>query len=272
MDPELEPFLSLFPPADLSDPPTSRKQLAELVASVPEPYTANLEIEDRAVPGEPDVPVRIYRPNQAQGAIIWLHGGGFVMGDLGTEHPWAAMLANGSGATVISVGYRLAPENPFPAANDDAYATLTWAAEYAAELRIDPERIAIGGHSSGAGIAAVAPSCAAQWRDEGAFHRVVRWKAPIESGEVEDEVEGGGPAVGAVLDVHQQGRVEDGVRVVAGFAGKYSWVVRIGWRNVARRVRRSSSVISEPPFGGNDAKWCGPLRAGGLAAEVHCSG
>lgn len=153
MDPELEPFLSLFPPADLSDPVTARKNLAELAASLPAD-TADLEIQDRTVPGEPDVAVRIYRPQQARGAVVWLHGGGFVMGDLDTEHPAAAWIAGGSGAAVISVGYRRAPEHRFPAALDDAYAALTWTAENAAELGIDPDRIAVGGHSAGGGLAA----------------------------------------------------------------------------------------------------------------------
>lgn len=154
MDPELEAFLALLPPADLSDPAVARKNLAELAAATPVPETSDMEIEDRTVPADPEVPVRIYRPHQAQGAIIWLHGGGWVMGDLDTEHPWAVRLADGSGAVVISVGYRLAPEHRFPAALDDAYAVLTWAARHADELGIDPERIAVGGHSAGAGLAA----------------------------------------------------------------------------------------------------------------------
>jgi acetyl esterase/lipase len=163
MDPELEPFVSLFPPADLSDPVTSRERLAKLIAGVPAPDTTGLRIENRTVPGDPDVPVRIYRPHQSPGAIVWLHGGGFIMGDLDTEHPWATMLARGSGVTVISVDYRLAPEHPFPAALDDVCAVLTWTAEHAAELGIDPERIAIGGHSAGAGLAA---AVALRARDE----------------------------------------------------------------------------------------------------------
>ena len=154
MDPELEPFIPLFPPADLTDPVTARKDLAELAAAVPAPDTAGMEIQDRTVPADPEVAVRIYRPRRAQGAIVWLHGGGFVMGDLDTEHPWAARLADGSGAVVISVGYRLAPEHRFPAALDDAYAVLTWTAEHAAELGIDLARNAVGGHSAGAGLAA----------------------------------------------------------------------------------------------------------------------
>src|SRR4029453_9395297 len=163
MDPELEAFIPLFPPADLTDPVTARKNLATLAASVPALDTTDLQIEDRTVPADADVAVRIYRPHKAQGAIVWLHGGGFVMGDLDTEHPAATRLADGSGAAVISVGYRRAPEHRFPAAPDDAYAVLAWTAEHAAELDIDPGRIAVGGHSAGAGIAA---AVALRARDE----------------------------------------------------------------------------------------------------------
>jgi acetyl esterase/lipase len=154
IDPELEPLLPLFPPADLTDPVTARKNLAELASAVPAADTTGMQIEDRRVPADPDVPVRVYRPHHAQGAIVWLHGGGFVMGDLETEHSWAARLAADSSAVVISVGYRRAPENRFPAALDDSYAALAWAAKHAAELGIDPERISVGGHAAGAGLAA----------------------------------------------------------------------------------------------------------------------
>ncbi len=154
IDPELEASISLFPPADLTDPVIARQNLAALAGAAPAPDTAGLEIEDRAVPANPDVPVRIYRPHGAHGAIVWLHGGGFVMGDLETEHPWAVRVADSSNAVVISVGYRRAPEHRFPAALDDSYAVLLWAAEHAAELGIDPERIAVGGHAAGAGLAA----------------------------------------------------------------------------------------------------------------------
>jgi acetyl esterase len=154
VDPELEAFIPLFPPADLTDPAAARKYLAELAAAAPAPDTTGMEVEDRVVPADPEVAVRIYRPHQAQGAIVWLHGGGFVMGDLDTEHPWAARLADGAGAVVISVGYRRAPEHRFPAALEDAYAALAWTAEHAASLGIDPARIAVGGHSAGAGLGA----------------------------------------------------------------------------------------------------------------------
>ena len=154
MDPQLEPFISLFPAADLNDPVTARKKLAELTATASVPDVEGMQIEDRTVPGNPNVPVRIYRPHQAQGIIVWLHGGGFVMGGLDVEHPFVVRIADGSGAVVVSVGYRLAPEHRFPAALDDAYVALTWTAEHAAELGIDSQRIAVGGHAAGAGLAA----------------------------------------------------------------------------------------------------------------------
>lgn len=154
MDPELEAFIPLFPRGDVTDPVTARKEAAQLAASVPVPDTTGIAIEDRMVPADPDVPVRIYRPDGAQGAVIWLHGGGFVIGDLDTEHPWATRLAAGSGEMVISVAFRLAPEHRFPAQLDDAYAVLAWTHENAAELGIDPDRIAVGGHSAGGNLAA----------------------------------------------------------------------------------------------------------------------
>jgi acetyl esterase len=154
MNPELEAFLPLIPELDLNDPVAARTKYAEQAAAKPAWDDADMEIQDRTVAADPDVPVRVYRPHRAHGAIVWLHGGGFVVGDVDTEHLWAARIADGSGAVVISVGYRVAPEHRFPAALDDAYAVLAWTADHAVELGIDPERIAVGGHSAGAGLAA----------------------------------------------------------------------------------------------------------------------
>jgi acetyl esterase len=163
VDRELEPFISMFPKADLNDPIAARQTLAELSAKAPAPDVTQMEIEDRTVPATPDVPVRIYRPHGAQGAIVWLHGGGFVMGGLDVEHPWVARIADSSRTVVVSVGYRLAPEYPFPAALDDAYAAVMWTAEHAVELGVDPQHIAVGGHAAGAGLAA---AVALRARDE----------------------------------------------------------------------------------------------------------
>lgn len=164
MDPELQPFLSLFPKAELDDPVAARRRLAELSAAVPAPDTAGLRISDRLVPGSPDIPVRVYQPAEPIGAALWLRGGGFVMGDLDTEHPWAARIAQATGAVVVSVGYRCAPENPYPAALDDVYQALIWLAANAPQLGVEPSRIAVGGHAAGANLAAAA---ALRARDEG---------------------------------------------------------------------------------------------------------
>jgi acetyl esterase len=142
------------PRAELNDPITARKKVAELSATAPSADIQGLEIEDCTVSANPKVPVRIYRPHGAQGGIVWLHGGGFIMGDLDVEHPWAARIAHASKTVVVSVGYRLAPEHRFPAALDDAYAATMWTAEHAAELGIDPQHIALGGDAAGAGLAA----------------------------------------------------------------------------------------------------------------------
>src|SRR4051794_25285397 len=92
VDRELEPFISMFPKADLNDPITARQKLAELSARAPAPDIGDMDIDDRTVPASPGVPVRIYRPQGARGAIVWLHGGGFVMGGLDVEHPWVARI------------------------------------------------------------------------------------------------------------------------------------------------------------------------------------
>ena len=120
----------------------------------PEPVDA---VEDRSIPGPTgDIPVRLYRPADATGAIlIWYHGGGWVIGDLETADPTARKLANRTGAVVVSVDYRLAPEHPYPAAVEDAWAALEWVAEHGAELGGDPSRIAVGGDSAGGNLAAI---------------------------------------------------------------------------------------------------------------------
>ncbi|MGW6413813.1 alpha/beta hydrolase [Streptomyces sp. NPDC055055] len=153
MDPELEAFVPLFPRTDLDDPVAAREKFSGLAAAIPVDLTG-LTVEDRTVPADPNVTVRVYRPDEPRGALVWMHGGGFVMGDVETEHPWAARIAASSGAVVVSVGYRLSPENRFPAALDDAYAALGWTVEHAAEFGVDPARVAVGGHSAGAGLAA----------------------------------------------------------------------------------------------------------------------
>ena len=110
----------------------------------------------RSIPG-PGGPmaIRIYRPKDSlRAAIVYFHGGGWVVGSLESADASCRILANRSRCVVISIDYRLAPETKFPGAVDDAYAATKWVADNAAELRIDPERIAVGGASAGGNLAA----------------------------------------------------------------------------------------------------------------------
>jgi acetyl esterase len=117
-------------------------------------------VDDRVIPGAGnDIAVRVYTPQEAIGGaaplLLWLHGGGWVIGDLDTADATARALANRSGAVVVSVGYRLAPEHTAPAALDDALAALTWAVENGELLGVDATHVAVGGDSAGGNLAAV---------------------------------------------------------------------------------------------------------------------
>jgi acetyl esterase len=103
------------------------------------------------------VPARLYRPTDdaGLGLLVFFHGGGWVIGSLDTHDNLCRILANSSGHALLSIDYRLAPEHPYPAAVDDAFAATQWAHQHAAELGCDPERLAIGGDSAGANLAAV---------------------------------------------------------------------------------------------------------------------
>ena len=117
-------------------------------------------VEDREAPGaDGPIPIRVYTPSDAaEGSlpcIVYFHGGTGIFCDLRTHDGLCRILANSSGCRVISVGYRLAPEHPFPAGIDDARSVTRWIAENGAELEIDPERLIVAGDSAGATIAAV---------------------------------------------------------------------------------------------------------------------
>ncbi len=136
-----------------------RATVEALLAAMEAPANPNVTSVDRTVPGpegEPDISVRVYRPVKATGTlpgVYFIHGGGMILGNVAGEDAVATLICDQVGAVVVSVEYRLAPENPHPAPAEDCYAGLRWMAANAAELGVDPDRIGVYGASAGGGLA-----------------------------------------------------------------------------------------------------------------------
>jgi acetyl esterase/lipase len=143
-----------------SGPPRSiagrRRMLAGLAERADRGPAVAVEARDLVLPGPGGrICARLYAPPHASPAgLVYLHGGGWVAGGLDTHDGLCRRLAAGSGVNLLAVDYRLAPEHPFPAALEDGLAALRWTADHACELGLDARRLAIGGDSVGAGLAA----------------------------------------------------------------------------------------------------------------------
>ena len=169
LDSEYRELFVQFRRLDITDIPAARAEVASrltpLGRSGAEAVTrAEIQISTDSASG--GVPVRTYTPVGAMSSmpcLVWSHGGGHVMGDVGRDDAKLARLAETVGCVVVSVDWRKSPENPYPASHEDTYGALLWVVEHAAELRVDPGRIAVGGHSSGGGLAA---ATALRARDE----------------------------------------------------------------------------------------------------------
>ncbi len=135
----------------------SRRNLAERSASVSSTPPKLASVKNlKARHGSRDVPLRVYTPGGSAlyPALMFYHGGGWVQGGIDTHDSLCRVLAVKSGAVVISVEYRLAPEHPFPAAAEDSYGAFRWVHSQAKLLDIDPEKIAVAGDSAGGNLAA----------------------------------------------------------------------------------------------------------------------
>jgi acetyl esterase len=147
-----EPPLESLPPAE------ARKRAAESFAPVAGVLEPLRFIENLRIPGPlSEIPIRVYTPDAPapRPAMVYFHGGGWVLCDLDTHEVVCSAIAHRAGAVVVSVDYRLAPEHKFPAALTDAYAATTWVSANAARLGIDAARISVGGDSAGGNLAAV---------------------------------------------------------------------------------------------------------------------
>jgi acetyl esterase len=157
-DAELVAVVDSLPELDLRDIPAARDGMARRRDDPPFERPGSLRMSEAVTSSADGHPVqlRIVAPAARAptvGALLFLHGGGFVLGDV-DDLTGPAEIAEHAGVVVVSVGYRLAPEHPYPAALDDCYAGLCWTRAHAGELGADSARIAVGGISAGAGLAA----------------------------------------------------------------------------------------------------------------------
>ncbi len=159
VDREIAPIIDLFPRVDLDAAPIAqiRARAAETYSFLPPPAIVAEEVTIPSVHGGPDIMVFLYRPatrDPRRGAILHIHGGGMVMGSARQIQAGPAALAMAAGVPVVSVEYRLAPEHPFPAPQEDCHSALSWLAAQADALGFDASRIVVAGESAGGGLAA----------------------------------------------------------------------------------------------------------------------
>lgn len=169
MDPEFVDFLAAFPQLQFIDPASQRAEAARARAELPPvPWPEGVSREDRKVSGVDghEIPIRCYVPDHAGDAtpvVLWLHGGGYCIGEPDEDEPFCARLAIDLSAVVVAVEYRLAPEDPYPAGFDDCYAVLLDIAASAGSA-YPSGPIVVAGLSAGGGLAT---AVALRARDEG---------------------------------------------------------------------------------------------------------
>lgn len=173
LHPEIAKLLATLPAPDHSAPPDPQAMRAAEAEQVP-PIEDRLPLhaveEAVAATSSGEVPVRIYTPVEADsyGLLLYFHGGAFFSGSLDTHDNVARSLAKETGHKVVSVGYRLAPENAFPAGLRDCYGVLRWAADHGEDLNWDGGNLVVAGDSSGGNFVA---AVAAMAHDDG-FDRI----------------------------------------------------------------------------------------------------
>ncbi|MGE0387729.1 MAG: alpha/beta hydrolase [Gammaproteobacteria bacterium] len=162
LDPETRAAIEALAPKHWRNLPAARTTFLESMAAMAaqSPRVTGVRSEDFRTPGPagaPEVMVRVYMPEDRPAVLpglFWIHGGGYIVGNVGMDDVRMRHLALKVGCVVVSVEYRLAPEHPYPAPIEDCYTGLAWMHAHAAALGVDPRRIAVGGASAGGGLAA----------------------------------------------------------------------------------------------------------------------
>jgi len=253
--------------------PRSVRVMRSLSRRVPVPTVEGVRVSEltAAASGhQPVVRIIAYEPDGragTTGALLWIHGGGLVMGTPEQDHVLAAGLATAAGVPVFSIDYRLAPEHPFPAALDDCHHALAWLHRNAAELGLDPHRIAIGGDSAGGGLAAALAQMA---RDRG--------EVPVAFQLLEY------PMLDDVSALRTDHRARQAL-VWTTASNHYGWSAYLGHSPGLGEVRpyavpgRSADLAGLPPawigvgdldlFHDEDVSYGHRLREAGVAVEIH---
>jgi acetyl esterase/lipase len=162
LDPEYAELITAIPRLDLTDIPAARVTRAAMAAEAraafrPDPRIVQTDHVVPGVPGNPDVRLRQYRSQESRPTapcLYWIHGGGHVLGGIDQDDELMQHFVGVLDCVAISVDWRRAPENPFPAALNDCYAGLQWVLEHAEQLGVQAGSLAVGGASSGGGSAA----------------------------------------------------------------------------------------------------------------------
>jgi acetyl esterase/lipase len=245
-------------------------RLGRRLPSPTSPIAEGVDVRDECVPGnagQPDVRVIVYeRRDRAQpsAALVWIHGGGLVMGTAESGSQLCSRFAAELGIVVISVEYRLAPEHPFPAGLDDCYTALCWARESADRLGIDRARIAVGGDSAGGGLAACLTQLALDRDGPSICFQLLQYP---------------------MLDDRTALRTDDDAIMWTNTSNRYSWAAYLGHRVSAIETRpyasaaRRDDLVGLPPawigvgdidlFHAESIDYANRLRGAGVSCDLH---